>query len=154
MAYRLGEAKDSLGHNTVYFQQYRSLRRQDINKPQPQKEFDKDLCSQLRHWRLDNYDIVLAIDANAGLDDPRINRIVSARDLCDILGSHHGIDSPSTFLHGTKTIDFLFGTRNVQRSVQRCSYLSFNDSIHSDHQGLWLGINTIFFAIQTDVFSK
>ena len=111
--YRLGGAKDNLGYNTVYFQQYRSLRRKDFNQTNPQKEFDKNLCSQLRRWRLKNCYILLEIDANAGLEDPQINQIVSAGNLYDILGSHHGIDSPPTYLKGTKTIDFLFGTRNV-----------------------------------------
>ena len=145
VAYRVG-SNSHTGHNTVYSQQYRSLRRQDIDRPNPQREFDKDLCTQLRQWRLDGCDILLAIDTNAGLDDSRVNNIVSAGNLCDILGSKHGIDSPPTFTNGSKTIDFFFGTTNVQRAVQACGYLPFNDGIRSDHRGLWLDLNLNFFS--------
>ena len=67
-----------LGPHTVYSQKYLSLRRHDITQPNLQKKFDKDLCSQLRQWRLENCHILLTIYANAGLDDSKINRIVSA----------------------------------------------------------------------------
>ena len=83
---------------------------------------------------MENCDVLFAIDTNSGLDDIKLNRIVSAGDLCDIIGSRHGIDSPSTYLHGSKTIDFLFGTTKVQQEVIASGYLPFNDGIRSDHR--------------------
>ena len=95
---------------------------------------------------MENCDTLLAIDANAGLDEIKSNRIVSAGDLCDIIGSQHGIDSPSTYLYGRKTIDFLFGTTKVQQAVRASGYLPFNDGIRSDHLGTWIDINLNFFS--------
>ena len=95
---------------------------------------------------MENCDILLAIDANSGLDDIKLNHIVSAGDLCDIIGSRHGIDSPSTYLQGSKTIDFLFGTTNVQNAVIVSGYFPFNEDIRSDHRGIWLDINLNFFS--------
>ena len=100
----------------------------------------------MRQWRTANCDILLAIDANSGLDDIKVNRIISAGDLCDIIGSRHGIDSPSTYMQGSKTIDFLLGTVDVQKAVLASGYLPFNDGIRSDHRGLWVDINLNFFS--------
>ena len=95
---------------------------------------------------MENCDILLAIDANSGLDEIKLNRMVSAGDLCDIIGSQNGIDSPSTYLHGSKTIDFLFGTTNIQQAVITRGYLPFNDGIRSDHRENWVEINLNFFS--------
>ena len=51
VSYRVGKSNTILGPYTVYSQQYRSLRRQDIDRSNPQKEFDTDLCTQMRQLR-------------------------------------------------------------------------------------------------------
>ena len=95
---------------------------------------------------MESCDILLAINANSVSDDIKLNRIVSTGDLCDIIGSRHGIDSPPTYLQGSQSIDFLFGTTNVQKAAIAKGYLPFNEGIRSDHRGIWMDINLNFFS--------
>ena len=39
VAYRLGTAHEDLGYNTLYHQQYRDFRLQNVDHPKPQKNF-------------------------------------------------------------------------------------------------------------------
>ena len=81
------------------------------------------------------------LDANDDMENPDFGRFMDKSDLYEILGTHHSIHSPPTYIGGTRTIDYLLGTKNVVRATQRCGMNHFNDNIISDHRGLWADID-------------
>ena len=140
-AYRV--CKDSMlkGHSTVYAQQYRILRRQNVTNPHPKQQFDKDLISLLQQWRKQQFEIILMIDANDTILASRFQKILHSGELYDLLSSKHGANAPNTYLRGTNTIDYILGTKGVKYALERCGMLSFNDGILSDHRALWIDLN-------------
>ena len=147
-AYRLSQ--DTIpGDDTIYAQQYRILRRQQIHNPKPKKIFDDDLCKQLNRWSQLKYDILLMIDANTDTHDRQLQRIMNSANLYDILSAKHGLHSPPTYVRGTKTIDHIFGTKRVVAAVRKCGLRVFNADIMSDHRALWLDLDIKHILSQT-----
>ena len=139
-AYRLTN-EQLLGNDTIYAQQYRILRRQKIHQPKPRKIFDTDLCTLLREWHRQKHEIILMIDANASINDNNLQRIMNSADLYDLMCAKHGLTSPNTFVRGTKTIDFILGTKGVLDAIEYCGIRQFNADIISDHRALWIDLN-------------
>lgn len=139
-AYRLSH--DSIpGDDTIYAQQYRLLRKQHIDHPKPKKIFDVDLCKLLDQWFHKQYDILLMMDANTNTNDVSLQRIINSAKLYDILGATHGYNSPPTYIRGTKTIDYMFGTERVLQAVKNGGIRPFNAEILSDHRALWIDLD-------------
>ena len=138
-AYRVSQ-NSVPGDDTVYAQQYRLLRRQNIMNPKPKKVFDDDLCQLLTDWKNANIDIVLMIDANAGITDKQLQKISQSAQLYDIMSSRHGMNCPRTYVRGNKRIDYILGTKNIVNAISKCGILAFNTGIISDHRALWLDL--------------
>ena len=81
------------------------------------------------------------IDANASINDTHIQRIMHSADLYDLMCAKHGLNSPNTFVRGTKTIDFILGTKGVLDAIEYCGIRQFNADIISDHRALWIDLN-------------
>ena len=81
------------------------------------------------------------MDANDDLEDADFGRFMDNTNLYDILGTHHSVHSPPTYIRGTRTIDYILGTKNVVRATQNCGMNPFNDTIVTDHRGLWVDID-------------
>ena len=129
------------GDNTVYQQQYRALRQQHVQFPNPQQQSDQDLIVQLQAWRKEKYEIILTIDSNTSMTNNHLRKIVNSGDMQDVLGYLHGIDRPNTYISGTDPIDFIFGTALVVQAVQRGGMLAFHEGILSDHRALWIDVS-------------
>ena len=138
-AYRVSQ-NSVPGDDTVYAQQYRLLRRQNIMNPKPKKVFDDDLCQLLTDWKNANIDIVLMIDANAEITDKQLQKISQSAQLYDIMSSRHGMNCPRTYVRGNKRIDYILGTKNIVNAISKCGILAFNTGIISDHRALWLDL--------------
>ena len=135
-AYRLCHNSLPKGHETTYSQQYRILRRQNVKNPQPKQLFDHDLIELIKNWKQNQYEIILMIDANTNILDQKLQKIIRGGQLYDLMAARHGTNSPNTYIRGTHTIDFIFGTENVYNSVQYAGMLPFNAGIISDHRAL------------------
>ena len=85
-----------------------------MENPKPKQLFDEDLIKQIKNWRNNKYDIILMIDANSSILDTRLQKIVRSGQLYDLLASKNGVNSPNTYVRGTNTIDYVFGTTNVK----------------------------------------
>ena len=140
-AYRVAQSNLTPGDNTSYNQQYRALRRQGVENPKPKKLFCSHLLSQIQAWTAQNTDILLMLDANDDLTDPDFGKFMDQCKLYDLLGTHHSINSPPTYIRGSRTIDYLLATENVIKATQQCDMNSYNDTISSDHRSLWADID-------------
>ena len=96
------------------------------------------------------------IDANQTILDHKIQKIIRSGNLYDLLASKHGVQSPNTYIRGTQTIDYIFGTANVQNSLLHAGMLPFNHGINSDHRELWVDLNiqALFKSNITDIHTR
>ena len=69
------------------------------------------------------------IDTNAQILDTQLQKNVRSGNLYDLLASKHGVNSPSTYIRGMNTIDYVFGTTKVKESIKNNEILTFNLSI-------------------------
>ena len=76
------------------------------------------------------------IDANVSINDRNIQRIMHSAALYDLMSARHGLHAPNSHIRGSKTIDYLFGTKGVLDSIEHCGIRSLNEDIISDHRAL------------------
>eukprot|EP00957_Ditylum_brightwellii_P189989 14463777-Ditylum_brightwellii.AAC.1 len=63
--------------------------------------------------------------------------------LCNIIGTHHGINTLNTCADGSYAIDFILGTVNIVEMIRKCGMEKFYNGIHSDHRGIFADINIL-----------
>ena len=129
------------GENTAYNQQYRALRRQGVNEPKSKRLFCENLLPLIQHWTQQHFEILLMLDANDTIGSSDFGKFLDQTELYYVLGNHHSAHSPPTYIRGTRTIDFLLGTKNVIQATKKCGMTSFNEGITSDHRALWADID-------------
>ncbi len=84
--YRVCNQKFDATSNTTSAQQIRLLQTQGITNPKPRRIFIDDLISQVLLWRNANKEVLICMDANENVDDPKadISRLFTATDLMDL----------------------------------------------------------------------
>ena len=138
--YRLSQSSKPDGYRTAYNQQYRHLRRQGIQNPEPKSQLCKDLLIQVNIWKKDS-EVIIMIDANDDMDNTEWANFVTRAELYDVMGMKHGHNSPSTYIKGTKTIDYILATSKVAESVTACGMFPYQTGIVTDHRGLWIDMD-------------
>ena len=88
------------------------------------------------------------IDANTTTNDRQLLRIMNSAQLYDVLSAKHGLHSPPTYVRGTKTIDYILGTKRVVEAVRKCGIRPFNSDLISDHRALWLDLDIKYILRQ------
>eukprot|EP00957_Ditylum_brightwellii_P003797 288423-Ditylum_brightwellii.AAC.1 len=78
-------------------------------------------------------EVCLMVDANKGIDDKAFGDLIAATEMYDIIGAHHGINTPNTHLHGRKAIGFICRTRGELEATEQTGALKFYNGIFSDH---------------------
>jgi len=84
-----------------------------VTNPKPRTAFLNDLIHQIHMWRNSNKEVILCMDANEDVDNPRsaIRRIFTETDLVDL--HHHRYPSQpklATHQRGSATIDLIAGS--------------------------------------------
>eukprot|EP00957_Ditylum_brightwellii_P156041 11876972-Ditylum_brightwellii.AAC.1 len=65
----------------------------------------KDIAPKLKEWKEEGK-VLLLVDANTGLDETEFSAFLAKTGICDIIGAHHGINTPNTHADGSYAIDF------------------------------------------------
>ena len=83
-------------------------------------------------------------------------KIIRSGQLYDLLAARNKTNSPNTYIRGTQTIDFIFGTENIYNSVRNAGMLPFNHGTISDHRALWLDLHipTLFKGNLADIYTR
>eukprot|EP00957_Ditylum_brightwellii_P128617 9811081-Ditylum_brightwellii.AAC.1 len=74
---------------------------------------------KLNEWKEEG-EVLLLIDANTGLDKTEFSAFLAETGLCDIIGAHHGINTPNTHADGSHAINFMLGTVNIIEMIRKC----------------------------------
>jgi len=104
----------------VTAQQMQLLQAQGIQKPKPCRIFIDDLIAQTIKWRNEHKEVLICMDANESIDDPKadISCLFTATDLVDL--RHHrypSIRKPATHQRGTNAINVMAGSPLVVEAM-------------------------------------
>jgi len=118
--YRVCNQQFDATSQTVTSQQTHLLQADGIPNPQPCMIFLNDLIHLVKQWRQSNKEIILCMDANDPIDDPKaeISRLFQETDLMDL--HHHkypGSRKPATQQRGSKAIDMIAGSPLVAEAL-------------------------------------
>jgi hypothetical protein len=168
MAYRV--STDLAGPMTSTMQQYRKMSNSTETKdyevqPQPRCQFLLDLQAWLEKMKLDNCEIILALDANKEFNDEDGSII----PLCYAEGNHikhstHdgtismlckscGLVDPMTWLHmyskppptynrGKSRLDYIFIFRSLLHAINRAGILPYNSMFLGDHRPKYIDFSS------------
>eukprot|EP00957_Ditylum_brightwellii_P050833 3854380-Ditylum_brightwellii.AAC.1 len=63
------------------------------------------------------------MDANEGLDKQALGELISVAEMYDLMSTHHGLHSPNTYIDGSNTKEFIFGTKGILEATKRLGML-------------------------------
>jgi len=144
--YRVCNQPFDAASNTVSAQQIRLMQANGLPAPNPHKLFLSDLITQIKSWRQANKEVILCIDANEPIDDPRseVSRLFTETDLVDL--HHHrypALRKPATHQRGSHAIDLIAGSPLVVSALLHAWIHPFGDPvcIKGDHRLLGVDLD-------------
>ncbi len=155
-AYQVCNQKFDTISDTASAQQIHILQSTGIANPNPRKIFLTDLIEQINKWRNTNKEVLLCMDTNDHVDDPKakISRLFSETDLTDL--HHHRYPSnkkPATYQRGSRPIDLMAGSPLTVDALVSAWMCPFNDppTIKGDHRlmGLDFDMDILFGTSNT-----
>ncbi len=128
-SYRVCNQPFDAASQTVTAQQIRLLQAKGIAKPKPRTAFLNDLIQQVRQWQQEQKEVIICMDANDPVDDPKaeISRIFRETDLTDLHHHQHpGICKPATQQMEVKQSTLLLAVheRLLPLSMPGCVHLA------------------------------
>jgi len=69
--YRVCNQQFDAASQTTTAQQIRLLQARGVVRPKPRNIFLDDLIQQIKQWRKTHHEIILCMDANDNIDDPK-----------------------------------------------------------------------------------
>jgi len=123
---------------TVTAQQICLLQARGIQSTKPRKTFLDDLITQIKQWRKDNKEIILCMDANDPIDNPKadILRLFRETDMIDLHYHHYpGTRKPATQQRGRNAIDMIAGSPRAAEAMVHDWIFPFGEPamIKGDH---------------------
>ena len=106
----------------------------------PRKLFRSQLLAQLRTWRDQGDKLLLMLDGNENMQQGPLMRALQGEDLLmrDVVSHRCSEPSPATFIRGSRQIDAMWVTPDLQ--INRACFLPFNFAM-GDHRGLVVDIS-------------
>jgi len=145
-AYRVCPQQFDPTTSTVTAQQTRILLQQGVPNPNLRKLFITDLVTQINSWRNQHKEVLVGLDANENVDDPRskIMRLLAETDLIDLHQHRYpALKKPATHQRGSHPIDLIIGSPRLASALINAWILPFGDPplIKGDHRLLGLDFN-------------
>ncbi len=112
---------------------------QGIPNPNPRQQFITDLIKQITQWRQQDKEILVSMDVNEDVDDPKskISSIFAETDLVDLHHyCHPAARKPAMYQRGSRPIDLMIGTPLFAAALSAAWMLPFGDPplIKGDHR--------------------
>jgi len=114
---------------------------QGVTNPKPRTVFLTDLIHQIHMWRNNNKEVILCMDTNEDVDDPKsaIRRLFTETDLVDLHHHRHPANpKPATHQRGSAAIDLIAGSPLPASALRRAWIHPFHEPapIKGDHRML------------------
>jgi len=150
-AYRVCPQQFDVTAMTVTAQQTRILLQQGVTNPNPRIQFISDLIQQINIWCQQHKEVLISMDANENVDDPRskIMQLFVETDLINLHYHHHpAATKPATHQRGSHPIDMMIGSPLLASTLKHAWILPFGEPtlIKGDHRllGLDFDVETLF----------
>jgi hypothetical protein len=130
----------SQGPSTSWMQQWILLRESGCKQPNPIQQFYDDLEEFLSKCKTSGSEIVLMIDANESIGDKPggLTTILGRLELADLVRCKHlNTSEPNTHVRGTTRIDYIFGSKTIQKHCKKAGILPFGIGYMSDHRAIF-----------------
>lgn len=131
---------------TTNAQQVEVLRDRNLQQVKPRQQFIYDFIEQFSEMFADenNYNLLM-IDANENIENPEkegITKLINSLNLVNIYQKIH-LDYTNfpTYNNGSKTIDYILGSRNIIEYITKVGYLKFHECFDSDHRGMFCDLS-------------
>jgi len=144
--YRVCPQPFDAASQTVTAQQTRLLQAQGLQSPNPRALFLTDLITLVHQWRTAQKEVILCIDMNDPVDDPKadVARLFQETDLLDLhYHKYPSYQKPATHQRGSRAIDLIAGSPNVADAVLHVWICPFGDpaTIKGDHRLLGVDLD-------------
>eukprot|EP00957_Ditylum_brightwellii_P146508 11154369-Ditylum_brightwellii.AAC.1 len=100
-----------MGSSTVIAQQKRLLTMKGRTDFNVRKEWDNNILTLVKEWKAQGAEIALMMDANKVLEEKALGELIAITEMYDFMSSHHGHQSPNTYIDRSKSIEFTIGTK-------------------------------------------
>ena len=83
----------------------------------PRLRFQRDLVAQLKKWRADGDRLIVCMDANADIYQKELGKALTNSDglnMSEVVGDFTGTPVGATFFRGSKPIDGVWATKDIQ----------------------------------------
>jgi hypothetical protein len=132
----------STGRSSVYQQQLRHIRSEQMFDKTPLSLLQDDLEQAISQWLGANEDLIICLDANEDVRSGKLTSMLRAQGLVDlILSRHKDLSPPATHARNQQDtpIDAIFTTLDVTADI-KCGYTPFGMGLPGDHRQLWADI--------------
>ena len=141
-AYRVTQdSVTSCGHETFAMQQWRKLRNDECDNPNPRQQTLEALQAFITPRLQDGHEIIIMTDANSPANDTAIEAFLEATELHDLMAAYLPDPPPPTYQRGQAKIDHIWGTIGVLTATINAGILPFGAGPRSDHAILHLDIS-------------
>ena len=143
--YRPGDTSiEQTGPSTVIKQQWLILQQKNRINLHPRDATINDLIIEIKRKQKDDHEIIVTIDGNESFVNTKggIAKLCKACQLYDPLTCRHELpNNISTYIRGTKQIDYIFVSVNILKSLIQCGMKAFNELTTTDHRGFHLDLS-------------
>jgi exonuclease III len=143
-AYQVTQSNiNQAGPFTAFAQQWATLTTEDNtdDNPAPRTSFYKDLTNYITLLQGKNEHIILAGDFNdTNTPGTLFFEFLTQSKLVDVITHTHGPTQHPTYDRGSRCIDFILLSESVLPYVQSCGIEPFNQTLRSDHSGIFLDL--------------
>jgi hypothetical protein len=141
-AYRISQlSATSTGPETSVMQQWRRLRAQGIENPNPRQQMLDDLSVFIKPHEAASNEVIIMMDANARINEPAIETFMDDLNLYDLMTDYLPDTHPTTYQRGQNKIDHIIGTIGVLTAMTGAGILPFGEGPRSDHAILHVDIS-------------
>lgn len=141
-----------LKKTTAATQQYSMMIEENSTAKHPREKFRIDLSALVKDLRQQNHKVILMGDFNEefGSEQDGMKAVAAAGDLIDLMGSRLRHSSFSTYVGGTKRIDYVLASPAVVTACVHAGYDPFKYRFQGDHRGLYMDFDTaVLFGSDT-----
>ena len=141
-AYRVSQlSATGAGPETSVMQQWRRLRAQGIENPNPRQQMLDDLLTFAKTHEGAGNEVIIMMDANARIDDPDIDKFMDELNMYDLMADYLPDTQPPTYQRGQHKIDHIIGTIGVLTAMTGAGILPFGEGPRSDHAIIYVDLS-------------
>ena len=141
-AYRTGHKPAKSKLTTVYDQQMRFIRRNNLNC-EPRDLFDKDIMTEIEKQQANNIQIVLMIDANENIETGEFTKEMEKRGLYSVYKRYIRDQMPATHHTGSYPISTIYAPMHFK--IIQAGILQKGKGYQSYHRNMYVDLDSATF---------